>query len=179
MRIVVSRIVWLAGAVALGGLTAVMAAQGNRPPQNEEILPQLLIEVRGLRAAIEQMATAGPRVQLALGRVQLQEQRIATQIRRLDSVRAALFTAPDELEPLERKIKQLEEVIRDFPNSAGRGDAEKELAQLKAELARRQAEVQRLTAEESLLAQDIAAEQNRWTDFNQRLEELERVLGGR
>lgn len=76
-------------------------------------------------------------------------------------------------------MKQLEETIRDFPNSEGRRDAEKELAQIKVLLARGQAEVQRVTAEETLLTQDIAAEQNRWSEFNQRLEELERGLGRR
>ena len=40
-------------------------------------------------------------------------------------------------------------------------------------------EIQRLTAEESSIAADIASEQGRWNDFNQRLEELERALGGR
>ena len=48
----------------------------------------LLTEVRGLRQALEEMGTAGPRVQLALGRLQLQEQRVNTAIRRLESIRA-------------------------------------------------------------------------------------------
>ncbi len=39
--------------------------------------------------------------------------------------------------------------------------------------------MQRVTAEETLLTQDIAAEQNRWSDFNQRLEEIERGLDRR
>lgn len=157
-------------------VTAGRPQQTASPP---DVLSALLIEVRGLRAALEQMATAGPRVQLALGRVQLQEQRIGNQIRRYDSVRASLFAAQTELAPLERKLKDLEETMRGFPNSEGLPEFEKALTQLKGELARRRTEVQRLTAEESALAQDISAEQNRWTDFNQRLEELERALGRR
>ena len=39
-------------------------------------MPALLQEVRGLRAAIEQMTASASRVQLALGRLQLQEQRL-------------------------------------------------------------------------------------------------------
>ena len=35
-------------------------------------------------------------------------------------------------------------------------------------------ELQRLEIERNLMAQDIAAEQARWNDFNQRLEELDR-----
>ena len=53
----------------------------------------LLTEVRGLRHAMEQMAAAGPRVQLALGRLQLQEQRVNTLVRRLETVRDALSAA--------------------------------------------------------------------------------------
>jgi chromosome segregation ATPase len=181
MRTVISRVVLLGSAVAFGGLT-VMAAQGNRPQQNEDVLPQLLIEVRGLRAALEQTATAGPRVQLALGRVQLQEQRIASQIRRLDAVRQNLVPAQKGLEPLEREVRELEEALRRGESPYGPESlrlAEDKLKDFKAEVARRRTEVQRLTAEETFLAQDIAAEQNRWSDFNQRLEELDRALGGR
>ena len=136
-------------------------------------------EVRGLRAALEQMATAGPRVQLALGRLQLQEQRIANQVRRLDSVRATLLAAQKELEPLEQLAREVTETIRDYPNSEGRREDERKLAGIKAEMAKRQVEVQRLVNEESLLTQDISAEQNRWTEFNQQLEELERALARR
>ena len=179
MRSLIARVVLLAGAVTFGGMAAVVAAQRNQAPQNEDVLPQLLTEVRGLRAAMELMASAGPRVQLALGRVQLQEQRISNQIRRHDSVKATLFAAQTELQPLDRKAKELQGIIQDFPNSQGRQDAEKELAQIKAELARSYGEVQRLTAEEALLAQDIAAEQARWTEFNRLVEELERTLARR
>src|SRR3972149_2796185 len=54
------------GALSVGFVVSI-AAQGPRP-QDSDVLPALLTEVRGLRAAIEQMASAGPRVQLALGR---------------------------------------------------------------------------------------------------------------
>jgi hypothetical protein len=50
------------------------------------------------------------------------------------------------------------------------------LAMFKRQFAQAQADVQRLTAEESGLMTDIAAEQGRWTEINQRLEELERTL---
>jgi hypothetical protein len=36
--------------------------------------------------------------------------------------------------------------------------------------------VQRLVAEEAMVAQEMSAEQTRWTEFNQRLEDLERAL---
>ena len=62
---------------------------------SQDVLPALLAEVKGLRAAMEQMAGAGPRVQLSVGRLQLQEGRIAGMIRRLDTVRDTLASARD------------------------------------------------------------------------------------
>ena len=52
-------------------------------------------------------------------------------------------------------------------------------AEIKAKLAKKHLELQRLMTEETLITQDISAEQNRWSEFNQRLEELERALGRR
>lgn len=160
---------------AVGGS---LVGKAQQPQASADVLTALLIEVRGLRAALEEMSTAGPRVHLALGRLQLQEQRIANQTRRLDAVRDSLVPAQKGLEPLEREVKELEEAVRrDSPDaSEGHRLAEENLKERKAEVARRRADVQRLIAEESYLVQDIAAEQNRWSEFNQRLEELERAL---
>ena len=107
MKSVISRAAMLAVAVVVGGITAVVAAQGARPLQNDDTLSQLLTEVRGLRAALEQMATAGARVQLVLGRVQLQEQRIENQARRLDAVRALLRTAQTDFRSMQQQVKEL------------------------------------------------------------------------
>jgi predicted nucleic acid-binding Zn-ribbon protein len=138
MHATVSRVSVMVGALALAGMTAVLVAQCNRAEPNQDVLTQLLVELRGLRATMEQMASAGPRVQLALGRLQLQEQRIATMNQRLDSVRDSMRVA-----------------------AATRGTPPA------------------LKAEEASLQQQIAAEQGRWSDINQRLEELERTLDRR
>jgi hypothetical protein len=53
------------------------------------------------------------------------------------------------------------------------------VAHFRRAVAQRTGDVQRLTAEEAMLANEVAGEQSRWTEFNQRLEELERSLGGR
>ena len=68
----VSAVVFLI-TVGMGSLIG----RAQQPTAGSDTLAALMVEVRGLRAAMEQMASAGPRVQLGLGRVQLQEQRIA------------------------------------------------------------------------------------------------------
>ena len=180
MKFTASRIpgvVFLIAAVATGGSLAARAEQSTPAP---DLLTALLTEVRGLRAAMERMASAGPQVQLALGRLQLQEQRIMNQVRRLDQVRASLVAAQRELDPLTQRVKDETESVRSAADDPElRGGREATLMETKRLWSLQNAELQRLTAEEAVLAQDVAAEQNRWTDFNQRLEELERALGRR
>jgi chromosome segregation ATPase len=147
----------------------------------EDVLPALLIEVRGLRAAMEQMAAAGPRVQLALGRVQLQEQRINTLIRRLDEAHAAVVQTQKEYDRLKQQIGELEESIRTCQTAACPPIEEMKgaLAHTQRTLVEATGNLQRATAEEGSIASALAGEQARWTDLNQRLEALEAALGAR
>jgi len=166
-------------AVALGGSVVGRAQPPQTTSTPPDVLTALFIEVRGLRAAMEQMASAGARVQLALGRLQLQEQRVSNLVRRLEAVKASLSDTQRGLEGTERRMKGLDEISRESVDPQERRAAEQELSVLKPEVTRLSAEVQRLLGEETSLTQDIANEQNRWTEFNSRLEELERSLGRR
>ena len=88
--------------IGLAGRTGAFGAggQSQQPVSSTpDVLPALLTEVRGLRAAMEKMAAAGPRVQLALGRVQLQEQRISNAIRRLDAAARSRWGSPESIRP--------------------------------------------------------------------------------
>ena len=179
MKATALRVLLVTSLVAIGATGRSLAARAQQPPSAPDAISALLVEVRGLRGALEQMATAGPRVQLALGRVQLQEQRILNQTRRLDEVSESLVDAQRRLEPMTQRIKTLREFVEMDPNPDIRRGREQELADAKAEWSRLNVDVQRLTAQETALAADLAAEQNRWTDFNRLLEELERALARR
>jgi chromosome segregation ATPase len=145
--------------------------------QQEDILPALLVEVRGLRAAMEQMASAGPRVQLALGRVQLQEQRVNNLMRRIEDARGQLADAQRKHDQMQQQLRGVQEAIRE-PNPNGPPVAELQGMQRETEreIARVAAEVQRLTAESATMDADLATEQGRWIDLNQRMEALEQSL---
>jgi chromosome segregation ATPase len=162
------------GAALQGG----PAAQTSQAAQGQDILPALLVEVRGLRAAMEQMATSGPRVQLALGRLQLQEQRVNNLLRRLETARATLAGAQRDEEKGRQELALREESIKSAPEAMQRA-MEQSLATQRAAQARAATELQRLQAEESGIVQELASEQGRWRDINQRMEELERALTGK
>jgi chromosome segregation ATPase len=165
----------LAVAATLTG--AVVSARQSSPATNDEVLPALLAEVKGLRAAMEQMASAGPRVQLFVGRLQLQEARITSMARRLDTVRDSLAGAQAHYENTRQRFKELQSAMAE--NREGlppRAELESLLANRRSEVSAAKTAVDRLTAEEAQLVQDLTVEQGRWTEINQRLDELERAL---
>ena len=170
---------WLACAagVLAFGFAASMAAQGAKP-QEPEVLAALLTEVRGLRQAMEQMASAGPRVQLALGRLQLQEQRVNTMIRRLETLRDAVAKAEKDVQTTQLQLSGMENMFKsDTPPSVeDRNPMTAVVDTLKKSVAAGMAEVQRFQAEEAQLQQQIAAEQGRWGEINRALEDLERAF---
>jgi hypothetical protein len=144
---------------------------------SEDVLPALLAEVKGLRAAMEQMAGAGPRVQLFVGRLQLQEGRIAGMIRRLDTVRDSLVTARKELEGMKGAAKLFK--IEEGQNPEQKVEIPFPFGNLKEGVAAAEANVARLVAEEAQLAHDVTTEQARWIEISRRLDELEKELGKR
>ena len=169
---------WLlcaAGLLSIGfGVS--MAAQGAKP-QEPDVLGALLTEVRGLRQAMEQMAAAGPRVQLALGRLQLQEQRVNTMIRRLETLRDSVGKAEKDVATTQGQLSTMENMFKsDAASPEDRNPMTAMIETLKKAVAGGHAEVQRLQAEEAQLQQQIAAEQGRWGEINRALEDLERAF---
>ena len=179
MSTVTSRSWMISAAVAV--LIVLATTAGGETPQqpNQDTLGALLVEVRGLRSAIEQMASVGPSIQLAMGRLQLQEQRINTLVRRGDVVRDALAAAHKRAGELRDRFGNLQRALEDSTDSTHRSAIEGELPTIKQELARVTAEVQRLQTEESEAAAQVSSEQARWAEINQRLEELDRALARR
>jgi chromosome segregation ATPase len=165
--------------VVIASLALGFAASGSHAQESQSILPSLLVEVRGLRVAMEQMVSTNARVQLALGRLQLQEQRLSMLVMKLDSTRMSLAASQRQLTQQQTQFADMETAAREGVNAEMRREAEVMLKAIKQEMTSNAAEVQRLTTEEASIAADVAAEQARWNDLNQRLEELERALGRR
>lgn len=156
-----------------GALATRMIARQTRP--DPDVLSALLVEVRGLRAAMEQMSSATARVQLAMGRLQLNEQRITTYMRRLDDIRDRRLPAERDVQKWQEEVSEQAEALRRAVPPIPQ-ESNDFLKQLKGELARASAYLQRLQTEEAQLMRDIATEQDRWAEINRTLEELDRTL---
>ena len=71
---------------------------------------------------------------------------------------------------------RFENFIRNNPASEERKDLEDSLPRMKKHLGQLTEATQRLLGEESNLSSFIAIEQNRWSDINRALDELDRAL---
>ena len=165
----------VAGILVAGFIT--IGAQGQRA-QEPDVLNALLVEVRGLRQALEEMGTAGPRVQLALGRLQLQEQRVNTALRRLESIRDSISKAEREIATQQGQLDAFLKMFKEEKPGEEHPMAPM-MGGFKKGIEAGALEVQRLQAEEAQLQQQISAEQGRWAEINRAMEDLEKALGKR
>jgi chromosome segregation ATPase len=176
---------WLVGAVVLAAAVNLSGQSVAPAPARDEVLTALLVEVKGLRAALEQMASAGPRVQLFASRLQLQEARINNILRRLDTLRDRTGEAQEDVARLQMEEKQLEAAFQGqkagaIPEAREEGNmATILIGGIRTKLTAARATVDRMAAEEAQLMQELSAEQGRWSAINQQLDELEKALAKR
>ena len=179
----VLRSVMTAAAAVVFAATAVRAQAQTPPasaaPAGDPGIQALVAEVRALRVSMEQLMSAGPRIQLFTARLQLQETRVNNMIRRLDGVRDELSNTREELATAEQSQKAIEERLASTTLAENSGERLALAEQLPAQRRRAatlRTRVTALTGEEAQLMADIGAEQARWNDINARLDDLERLL---
>lgn len=156
------------------GLLLPAAARAQAPVADP--IRELLIEVRALRIAMERSATVGARIQLLVARVQLQEQRIAELSRRAAAVRDELSKIEAAIASTTDDVRRTEIAIERTNSPEMRREMEEQLEYHKAKLRNPEKRRQELLNEESLLSQQMAADQGRWSDVNNQLDDLERSL---
>ena len=152
-------------------LAAVLSAQNAAPA--DATTAALVNELRALRADINRIAGASIRSQLLSGRLQLQEQRILTLTRQIADVQKEISGVAQARVPMEAHIKRMEE---NTLTGQEREEAAEVAQQFRFQLGEHQKREQELRQQENQLSALLADEQARWTDFNSRLDELERTL---
>src|SRR6188768_4184260 len=106
-RLLTTRMVWTLGIIALA-LAGVASGQARRPDAS---LDELVVEVQALRAEMNQAAAASIRAQLLVGRLQMEDQRIAGIVRELEAVQADLAANAQARTESAAKLKPLEEAV--------------------------------------------------------------------
>jgi chromosome segregation ATPase len=136
-----------------------------------------LTEIRGLRADLKQTTRATTQMQLLTARLQLQEQRIAVLSNQRNDVSTRLAVETRLRTDAERQVQTFEEMKnRNEDLGVSRADIEGQEKAFKAMFTMHRDLENQLRAQDTQLAGEIATEQNRWQEFNNRLDELERSL---
>ena len=156
--------------IVLAGYVAPTAAQ-TRGGENE-----LLQEVRLLREEVQALASTNARVQIAFGRFQLQEQRVAKSAGRLDEARSAVAKVAGQVSRLNDQLQRYESTDLTGLDPKVRERLPATIRELKSELQQLETERLRLVTLERELARQLALDQNMWAELNLSLDELERSL---
>jgi hypothetical protein len=160
--------------VMVVGLAVTLRATQTAPA---DPLTALLGEVHALRLAMEQQASVGPRMQLTLSRLTIEEQRVTHLNAELDSIRQQLDATGHEGKGTEYALAAEQRAVQTEGDPAKRSAHEEQIEILKHQLGANTANEQRLRGRENDVLQALASEQSRWIDLNARLDELERLLG--
>lgn len=176
LKLRLSRALAFAGAVVIGIAAAASGQARATPVAAAPATDELLAEVRAIRAEINQAAGTSLRAQLLVARLQLQEQRINTVARQLAEVQERLANTERGLLPMTAQLKNALEEPPPEVSAEQRREVELHRQLLKGQLEQMRRVEQELRGQEASLTAHLAESQSRWSEFNERLDELERML---
>jgi hypothetical protein len=154
-------------------MVGIVSGQARRSPAT---LDDLLLEIRAFRGDLNQSSSVSTRALLLAARVQVQEHRISEISRQVVDLQRETDFIGRRREELESAVKMFEQRRPTLSSDAQRAENEENLRtsieRLQEDTRRGSTLRQRLTDASNALLM----EQNRWSDFNARLDELERAL---
>jgi hypothetical protein len=171
-------VIAIALAIVALGVTATMnlAAVSQSTQGSNDAMAALLSEVHALRLAMEKSAAVTPRVQLTLARLNIEEQRTARLGAQLEQVRRQLSESVLESQRTSDELAEYDKRLQTESDSPVKTALERERVVLARRLGEQNATQQQLRLRENEAAQLFSAEQSRWVQLNDRLDELERLL---
>lgn len=162
----------LSGAIVVGAVA--LSGQAQRQPAT---LDDVVNELRALRADLRQTTRSGTEMQLLTARLTLQEQRLAVLSNQRQVVVSKLSEETRQRGEAEAQLKRFESLdSKSLESQLPHEQLQPMLDMFKRALATHRDTEQQLRAQETQLSTEISTEQNRWFDFNNRLDELERSL---
>lgn len=163
-------------AAALAVVAMIARPVHGQVPSNGDLTTALLVEVRGLRAAIEQLASSNARIQLAIGRLQIQEQRVNALLRQQIEVRQRLSDAERAQAEGEARLADLVDVVGTISEPGERQAIVQEMGVLKLTVSAGNTTLQKMRSDDADLSGLVSTEQGRWSAINEELDSLNRAL---
>jgi hypothetical protein len=165
----------LLSVVALLLTSSFAIAQEAAGPQ--DTLQALLKEVRALRIALEHSNQISPKMQIALARMQFQEQRVREANRELHTVRERLSDIQNKLAETAERVRQTEAQQAQTTDPKVRKDVDDFLHAAKMEAGQLGTLEQQIRAKEAEANAVVLSEQAKWNEVNDLLVSMERMLG--
>jgi hypothetical protein len=140
-------------------IVAIVVGVGVMFPQfaQSPLQDQLLEEVKGLRADVRKTSGVNLQAQVLVGRLQVQQDRVAEAQRRLYAVQGQLG--------VNAQLRQHTE-----------GQINRTNPQFKDQLTQLEQEIERLKTQEAEARWELSTEQAAWTDLSTRLENLDSTI---
>ncbi len=159
------------------GLPARGAAQQQAATPSETILIQaLLAEIRELRLALERSTLIMPKMQLAIARVQMQQERVDRRERELQLVRDQLATEALTKDRSQATLRQYEEQARLAPDPAARKQFEEAATALRTDLDQQSVREQQMQIRQSDSMNLLKIEQAKLSELSDSLDKLDKAL---
>ncbi|HET9320880.1 MAG TPA: hypothetical protein VFO27_13930 [Bryobacteraceae bacterium] len=152
------------------------AARAQAPSPEPQTLQTLLAEVRQLRLAIERSNQIGPRIQIAVERLKLQQEQVARIAGQLEDLRRGLDKSRSEQGKAQQRIQALDSQATQATDAVQRKNMEEVSKELKLEVEQAEKSLQQMQAREGELASQLQTEQGKLAELNDHLDQVERAL---
>ncbi len=157
-------------------LWIVSAAQAQTQAPATPTIEALLKEVRQLRLVLERSAQIAPRIQIAVERLKLQQEKAGRTAQQLEELRRDLDRMRSEQSKIQQRVQALESQAGQAVDPGQRRDLEEGVKMSKLEAEQIEKTLQQMQAREGELTGQLQTEQNRLTELNDRLDQIERAL---
>ena len=154
--------------LAVPGAVRTASAQ-SAEAESAQALKELVAEVRGLRAVIEQYANTQIQAQAVGELLNVQQRRVSEVTARLDSARKELDGSGVETRRITGALSGVEEALRRVTDPRERAQIEAQQRSLKDELERRTEQEQGIRSRESDLSSSLGLEEAKWNELVDRL----------
>jgi len=152
------------------------AARAQAPSPEPQTLQTLLAEVRQLRLAIERSNQIGPRIQIAVERLKLQQEQVARIAGQLDDLRRGLDKSRSEQGKAQQRIQALDSQATQATDAVQRKNMEEVSKELKLEVEQAEKSLQQMQVREGELASQLQTEQGKLAELNDRMDQVKRAL---
>jgi chromosome segregation ATPase len=168
--------VTLAALVTTGAFAQSAGRARQGAPEQPDALSALLAEVHELRLVLQRQGADSARIQLLVSRLTIQETRVSRLARDLTEARDQLARLDSEQREAAEHLKRMESAAAQISDVRERTDIEEQSAMIRRQLVESRGREQQLRAREAELDASYGAEQARWVEISNRLDELERAL---